>query len=79
MFNYSELRGKIRAKYHLQSSFAAAMGMSTTTLSARLNNHSDWSQAEISAAIKLLGIPETDIPLYFFTRPAQELEQNASA
>ena len=37
-----------------------------STLSLKLNNNAEWSQAEMSRAMKLLDIPETDIDKYFF-------------
>lgn len=64
--NDRKLRGLIREKYGTQATFAEAMGMSKTTLSAKLNGKTEWSRQEIEKACRLLGIPAEDIPTYFF-------------
>lgn len=71
MFNYSELRGRIRAKFDTQAFFAAAMreaglNFSDCVLSQKLNNQSDWSQDEMQTACDLLDIPVDELHLYFF-------------
>ena len=45
-FDYSKLKGRIREIFDTQSAFAEAMGMSTTSLSAKLNNKIEFSQKE---------------------------------
>jgi len=62
---YRKLRGLIREKYGTQAAFAAAMGMSNTTLSAKLNGKTDWVRAEMEQACRLLGISAEVIPAYF--------------
>lgn len=62
---YRKLRGLIREKFGTQASFAAAIGMSRTTLSAKLNGKTDWARAEIEMACRLLGISAEDIPVIF--------------
>jgi len=66
-FDYSKLKGKIKEVYNTQEAFASAMGMSTTSISAKLNNKVEWSQKEISKAVKLLQISQEEIPAYFLT------------
>lgn len=66
-FNYSKLRGKIREVYGTQDKFADAMGLSYTSVSAKLNNKVEWSQKEINKASNLLGIKDKEVFLYFFT------------
>ncbi len=73
-FDYSKLKGKIREIFNTQNAFAEAMGMSTTSLSAKLNNKIVFSQKEIENAVKLLKIKKEEIPAYFFTLKAQEPE-----
>lgn len=65
---YNKLRGRIREKYFTQAAFAEAMGIATTTLSAKLNGKTDWSRAEIELACRLLCISGEEIPSYFFTQ-----------
>lgn len=74
-FEYSKLRGKIREVFNTQEAFAEAMEMSTTSISAKLNNKVEWSQKEIDKAAESLNIPKAEIPVYFFTPKVQEPEQ----
>ena len=73
-FDYNKLRGRIREVFKTQSAFAKAIGMSTTSLSAKLNNLVEFSQNEIEKAVELLKIDKEDIPVYFFTLEVQEAE-----
>lgn len=65
-FDYSKLRGKIR-EYGTQEAFADAIGISTVTLSEKLNNKSQFTQKEINKSVEVLQIAPEDIPTYFFT------------
>lgn len=67
-FNYDKLRGKIREKYKTEASFAAAVGLSRTTLSQKLNNQTDFGQDEICKISELLEISDKEIPIYFFAK-----------
>lgn len=66
--SYAKLRGKIREVFGTQEAFAEAMGMSTVTLSQRLNNKVEWKTNEIAMACELLGIPLEEVAAYFFYR-----------
>ena len=69
IFDFSKLRGRIYEKFGNCANFAAAVGLSEPSLSARLNGRialsSDeivhWSQPEV------LDIPAEEIPAYFLT------------
>lgn len=65
--SYAKLRGKIREVYGTQDAFSEAMGVSSVTISQRLNGKTDWKTNEIAKACELLGIPLKDVALYFFT------------
>lgn len=67
-FCYDKLKGKITEKYGTRDRFAEAMGFSSATLSAKLNNKSEWTQEEVVDAVKVLGLQWADIPAYFFNR-----------
>ena len=71
-FDYAKLRGRIREKYEKESAFAQALGVSTKTLSDWLNNQKYWRHEDMSVAIDLLGIQDTEVGAYFFTRKVQE-------
>ena len=66
-FSYDKLRGRIVEKYGSQTRFANALGVSTKTLSFKMNNRIYFSQAEIKKAADLLDINLKDIDTYFFT------------
>lgn len=66
MFNYSKLKGRVREVYGTQARFANSIGMSKTSVSAKLNNQSDWTQKEIVSACGSLHLSIKDIPHYFF-------------
>ena len=76
-YEYKELRGKIRGKFGTQEAFAQALGVNPASLSAKLNNKSDWSRMEIDRACALLGISLEEASRYFFT-PLVEKTQQAS-
>lgn len=67
-YDYSELRGRIIAKFKKLEAFAEAMGMTPTTLGKKLQGGCMWKQEEIAKAITLLCINPDDIPFYFFTQ-----------
>ena len=71
-FNYSKLRGKIREKFGTQEKFAKELGISSVSLSAKLNNRVEFTQLEIDKICELLEIPKEQIPEYFFTIKVKE-------
>ena len=66
-YDYSKLNGKIREVYGTQRAFAEDMGIAPVTMSLKLNNKSEWTQAEMELAMELLTIPRTKVKEYFFT------------
>lgn len=66
--DYAVLVGKIKDKYKTHEKFAKAMGMSKSGLSAKLNNHRDFSSGEIRKACALLSIPDNEIAAIFFSQ-----------
>lgn len=71
-FNYSKLRGRITEVYGTIEKFANAMGLSSTTLSGKLNNKVGFTQREINKACSLLSIPLEFIPVYFFSEKVKK-------
>lgn len=67
VFDFSELLGRIIAKYGSRAAFAKAMGMKETVLSGRLSCKTYFSPEEVLQACELLGIPLDDIPHFFYT------------
>lgn len=74
-FDYSKLKGKIKEKCGTCSNFAKSLGCSANTLSAKINNSSDFSQTEIIKSIDILKLKREDISIYFFTPKVQETKQ----
>lgn len=54
---FTKLRGRIIAVFGTHGAFARELGVSRTTLSAKLNGKVDWDGPEIARACALLGIP----------------------
>ena len=73
-FNYSKLKGRIIEKFGKQENFAKAFGISTATLSNKLNNKTYWDNPEIAKVVELLEISPDEINDYFFNYEVQELE-----
>lgn len=70
--SYSKLKGRIVEKFGTQAAFAAAMGWREALLSAKLNNKSQWTFAEVMRACELLEIPLEEAHLYFFCAMSYE-------
>jgi hypothetical protein len=66
-FQYNKLRGRIKEICTTNEEFAKRMEFSAATLSAKLNNKSQWTQPEIYKAASILLIEPIDISSYFFT------------
>lgn len=70
--SYAKLRGKIREVFGTQEAFAEAVGMSTVSVSQRLNNKLEWKTSEIVKACQVLGIPLDKAAEYFFTKEVKK-------
>lgn len=73
-YDFRKLRGKIVEVYGKQEAFAKAVGLSTRSLSLKLNNEREFKPSEISRAIPLLRLDFKDIPEYFFVPEVQPSE-----
>ncbi|WP_315265028.1 DUF739 family protein [Tannerella forsythia] len=71
VFDYRKLRGQIIEHFGTQKAFAEALGVSTRTLSLKLNSRIPFTQDEIAKAINLLQAEPHDIKAYFFTTMVQ--------
>lgn len=71
-FDHSKLAGRIKEMCGTQSTFGKKMGWSHTTTTAKINGESALTQDEIAKAVKILEIPKTQIPVYFFTPKVQK-------
>lgn len=65
-FNYSKLRGRMRECGYTQAQLAGEIGMYYATLSAKLNNKSEFTSGEIEKICQALEIEREDIGIYFF-------------
>lgn len=66
--DYKELRRLIRYKYGTAKDFAHEIGMSSVSLSKKLNNKTGFTSNEILGISEKLGIKTKEIPTYFFTK-----------
>lgn len=71
-FDYAKLRGRIREVCETQGMFSELMGISRATISAKLNNKSEFSQPEIIKAAEVLKLRYDEISSYFFTPQVQK-------
>ena len=69
IFDFSELRGRIIARYGSYANFAHAIGLSRAQLSERLRNKRPFKPDEITTICSpsVLNIPIELIGRYFFT------------
>lgn len=72
-FDYCKLRGRIVEKFGSQRAFADALKTSENQVSYKLNNKKKFEDREILHWCELLGIPDRDINLYFFTKSVQNV------
>ena len=78
VFDYRKLMGRIKEICNTQAVFAGKIGISAAGLSARLNNKTDFSPAEIMRSCAILRIPVDEIPQYFFCKNSSETRTTAS-
>ena len=72
-YDYSKLLGKMREKRFTQDFLAEKIGISATSMNLSLNNKRDFKQEEIFNICKVLEIPLSKIPGYFFCRISLEI------
>lgn len=65
-YNYSKLLGRMRECRITQEQLAKEIGKNESTLSAKLNNRSQFNAEEMDAICKVLDIPGDEISTYFF-------------
>lgn len=73
-YDYSKLRGRIKEKFGTQDNFAAALKLSASALSQRLNNVSKFTQDEIVLACHILQIRDADAFDYFLPTKFRKTE-----
>ncbi len=76
MFDYSKLKGRIKEVCSTQENYAKHLGLSRVSVSLRLTNQQEFTQAEILRSAEILRFPVRDIPDYFFTPKVQIHEQS---
>lgn len=73
VYDYSKLKGRIVEKCGSQEEFAKRMGLSTHSVSTKLQGKSMFKQCEIQKAVSVLSLDERDIHKYFFRLNVQDL------
>ncbi len=74
-YDFSRLRGKIVEVCGTQGEFAHRMGLSTHTMTQKMNSRVPFNQNEIDRAVGILSLCNEDIPAYFFVKKVQKYEQ----
>ena len=64
--SYDKLRGRIKEMFRTQEAFADAIGLDCSSVSAKLNNRTEWTRTQIIDACVALDIPLEEAPAYFF-------------
>lgn len=71
-FNYDLLLERMYDYRYNQSRLAKEMPMSRTSLSAKMNNHTAFTQWEIRRICVMLEIPDKDVGKYFFKKDVRK-------
>jgi hypothetical protein len=74
-YDYSELRGLIRAKYGTTAAFARAIRKSECSVSKKLNDRSEWTATDMRRSCTALGLSPNSIPRLFFTPKVENSQQ----
>lgn len=71
--DYSKLRGKIREIYGTggETKYAEFLGLSTSSVSGKLNGKIPFSMSEMDATIEEFGISPLEIYDYFFKKKVE--------
>lgn len=67
-FDNSKLRGKIKELFGTELSFCKKMGIAGSTLSAKLNNKSEFSRSEMLKISELLNLKDEEVHDIFFSK-----------
>ena len=70
--DYSKLRGKIRECLGSETKYAEFLGLSTASISAKLNGKVPFSLEEMDKTIEKLNIKSEQIYEYFFTKKVEK-------
>lgn len=65
-YKYADLYVLIKIKFGTYKAFGKAAGLSRSTVSAKMNNRSEFSRKDIELWAKILGIERKDYGRYFF-------------
>ena len=66
--NHHHLCSRVREVLGTEAELARVLGLPRSALSARFKGATQFSRKEIMIASEALGIPQSEIGLYFFTR-----------
>lgn len=66
-YTYDRLRGRIIEKYGSQEKFAEVIGISSNSMSKKMNGKTGFSQNDIVKWSELLDIDKSELGSYFFT------------
>ena len=67
LFDYTELRRRIKEKLGTEENYCKAMGFSRSTKIARFKCNPAFNAEEIARSCDILDITDNEIAIYFFT------------
>ncbi len=70
--DYSKLRGKIKEQLGNESKYAELLGLSTASISAKLNGKVPFSLKEMDETIEIFNILPSEIYDYFFKKKVEK-------
>lgn len=70
--NYSKLKGKIVEKCGTYANYANALGISSTTLTSRLANYTEFKRDEIIKSKEILELTPEELIAIFFTEEVKK-------
>lgn len=68
MWDYSRLKGRTKEVGLRQEDVGNAIGLSAATYSLKLNNKAEFKHSEIDGICRVLNIPYSSIPEFFFAK-----------
>ena len=68
VYNYSKLLGRMKERGYTQKSLAKEIRRDEGSISAKLNNKSNFTAVEIDSICELLDIDNNEIGTYFFAK-----------
>lgn len=77
-YDYSKLLGRMKERGVTQEQLAKEIGITESTLNAKLNNKFNFKANEMDAICRVLDIPNDEIGAYFFCVKGLEIQTSVT-